>query len=54
MLARGVIVRPMVHDAIARSPPLILTKADADEIVGRFVETLGAMDDVMQKAETGA
>ncbi len=50
-LARGLIMRPMAHDAIAMSPPLILTEADADEIVGRFAETLRELEPMMAQAE---
>jgi 4-aminobutyrate--pyruvate transaminase len=35
-LAHGLIIRPMAGDAIAFSPPLIITEAEIDDIVERF------------------
>jgi 4-aminobutyrate---pyruvate transaminase len=35
-LAHGLIIRPMAGDAIAFSPPLIVTEAEIDDIVERF------------------
>ena len=49
-LERGMVLRPMVHDAIAMSPPLILTRDEADEIIDRFATTLRAIEPLMSAA----
>lgn len=49
-LERGMIVRAMVNDAIAMSPPLVLTTAEADEIVARFAASIGDIESHMARA----
>ncbi|MEM9222992.1 MAG: aminotransferase [Pseudomonadota bacterium] len=49
-LDNGLIVRPMVNDAIAMSPPLVLTTKEADEIVDLFQASLDAITPVLRDA----
>ncbi|MEM0906213.1 MAG: aminotransferase [Pseudomonadota bacterium] len=49
-LSRGLVVRAMVNDTIAMSPPLILTTDQADQIVDLFSDTLDAITPQMQAA----
>ncbi|MEM7693902.1 MAG: aminotransferase [Pseudomonadota bacterium] len=50
-LERGMIVRAMVNDAIAMSPPLVLTTQEADTIVDRFAATLEALAPTLATAQ---
>jgi len=43
-LENGLIVRAMMNDSIAMSPPLILTRDDVDMIVDRFAATLKTLE----------
>ncbi len=51
-LENGLIVRAMMNDAIAMSPPLILNEANIEEIIGKFSETLAALEPKMAAAKT--
>ncbi|ORE93171.1 hypothetical protein ATO13_15355 [Stappia sp. 22II-S9-Z10] len=52
-MARGLIVRPMMNDALALSPPLILTRDDVDEIVGTLKASVEAKRDMIAAAAKG-
>ncbi|WMS40792.1 aminotransferase [Acuticoccus sp. MNP-M23] len=49
-LENGLIVRAMLNDSIAMSPPLILTRDDADAIVERFAAALHAISPQLSSA----
>jgi adenosylmethionine-8-amino-7-oxononanoate aminotransferase len=49
-LERGLIVRPMVNDTLAMSPPLILTEAEADHIVDTLAEAIDACRPALREA----
>lgn len=48
--SRGLIVRPMVNDAIAMSPPLIVTPDDVDELVEKLGASVEAKRDALAAA----
>ncbi len=49
-MARGLIVRPMMNDALAMSPPLMITRADVDEIVDVLAASIDAKRDMIAAA----
>ncbi len=49
-LENGLIVRAMLNDSIAMSPPLVLTRGDADAIVTRFAAALEAIASQLSSA----
>lgn len=49
-LENGLILRAMVNDSLAMSPPLILTTAEADHIVETLGEAIDANMDMMRSA----
>ncbi|WP_420394484.1 aminotransferase [Acuticoccus sp.] len=46
-LSRGVILRPMVNDALALSPPLVVTREEVDEIVDVIAASIDAKRGLM-------
>ncbi|RAI03003.1 hypothetical protein DLJ53_00245 [Acuticoccus sediminis] len=49
-MSRGLIVRPMMNDALAMSPPLIITRADVDEMVDNLAASIDAKRDMIAAA----